>query len=73
MSGLMGVLAHTYFPSMLVATGTITIEFTVANVTNACVCARPHGEVTVNANPTYYYEGQQQMLHTSMERTSRHV
>jgi hypothetical protein len=57
MSGLMGVLAHTYFPSMLVVTGTMTIEFAVANATNACVCVRPHGEVTTNAHPEYYYEG----------------
>jgi hypothetical protein len=37
MSGLLGVLAHTYFPSMLVATGTMTIELKVANATQVCV------------------------------------
>jgi hypothetical protein len=62
MSGLLGVLAHTYFPSMLVATGTMTIELTVANATQVCVCTRPTGGIANNANPGYFYPSQQQIL-----------
>jgi hypothetical protein len=62
MSGLLGVLAHTYFLSMLVATGTITIEITVAQSTQACVASRPGGAIAANGNPGNYCASQQQYL-----------
>jgi hypothetical protein len=67
MSALMGYVLPLHVSGKI-------IEFAVTNATNACVCVRPHGEATVNANSAYYYEGQQQMPHTPIELLlTRHV
>jgi hypothetical protein len=62
LSGLLGVLANNYFPSMLVATGTMTIELTVANATQVCVAGKPTRAIVNNAAPDNYYPSQQQYL-----------
>jgi hypothetical protein len=47
---------------MLVATGTMTIELTVANATQVCVARNPDGAIAVNATLENYYSSQQQYL-----------